>query len=172
MLEQSPCKDSAEIERLARRMAADIGRHMERLECERPLLVGIHTGGVWVAENLRERLDYDMGQLNIAFYRDDFSRIGISPKVTPTRLPLPVEDRRVVLVDDVIHTGRTIRAALNAIFDYGRPTSVSLAILFDREGRELPIQPDFVGEKMQVAGNEHLKLDGPTPLSLLLVKAA
>ena len=124
------------------------------------LIIGIHTGGVWVAERLHQRLDlqYPLGKLNIAFYRDDFSRIGTHPQVTPSKLPFDVADKHLLLVDDVLHTGRTIRAALNEIFDYGRPASVRLAVLIDRGTHELPIRADFVGERLLLKPGEHVKL--------------
>jgi pyrimidine operon attenuation protein/uracil phosphoribosyltransferase len=124
------------------------------------LIIGIHTGGVWVAERLHQKLglQHPLGKLNIAFYRDDFSRIGTHPQVTPSKLPFDVEDKHLLLVDDVLHTGRTIRAALNEIFDYGRPASVRLAILIDRGSHELPIQADFVGKRLLLKPGEHVKL--------------
>jgi len=110
-------------------------------------LVGVHSGGVWVAERLRGLLGLDeaLGELNIAFYRDDFSRIGIHPTVEPSVLPFDVDGRDLVLVDDILYTGRTVRAALNELFDYGRPARVRLAVLLDRGGRELPIEAAFCG---------------------------
>ena len=103
-----------------------------------PLMVGIHTGGVWVAERLHRLLEFKepLGTLDISFYRDDFTRIGMNPQVRTSHLPVNVEDRHLILVDDVLHTGRTIRAALNEIFDYGRPASVMLACL-DRKSTRL-----------------------------------
>ena len=103
-----------------------------------------------------------------AFNRDDFSRIGVHPTVTPSQLPFEVEDRHLLLVDDILFSGRTIRAALNEIFDYGRPASVTLAVLVDRSGRELPIEAAVTGTRMTLAGDEHVKLTGPEPLELLL----
>lgn len=124
------------------------------------LIIGIHTGGVWVAERLHKKLKLGqpLGSLNIAFYRDDFSRIGTHPQVTPSKLPFDIEDKHILLVDDVLHTGRTIRAALNEIFDYGRPASVRLAVLIDRGAHELPIQADFVGKSLALKPGEHVKL--------------
>ena len=138
-----------------------------------PLMIGIHTGGVWIAERLHKlmKLNSSLGQLNIAFYRDDFSRIGLHPRVKPSNLPFEVNDRHIILVDDVLHTGRTIRAALNEIFDYGRPATVTLAVLIERSGRELPIRADVVGKSMTLKANEHVKLSGPDPLALV-IKAA
>ena len=131
-----------------------------------PLMIGIHTGGVWVAEQLHKRLQLKdpLGVLNISFYRDDFTRIGIHPHVKPSKLPNSVDGRNIILVDDVLYTGRTIRAALNEIFDYGRPAKVILAVLLDRGGRELPFQPNVTGKQLALAQNEHVKLTGPDPL--------
>ncbi len=132
------------------------------------LMIGIHTGGVWIAERLHKKLNIEppLGKLNIAFYRDDFSRIGTHPQVTPSKLPFDIEDKHLLLVDDVLHTGRTIRAALNEIFDYGRPASVRLAVLIDRGEHELPIQADFVGKRIALKQGEHAKLAGPEHLTL------
>ncbi len=137
---------------------------------EEPLMVGIRTGGAWVAERLHERLSLSepLGMLDIAFYRDDFSHLGIDPMVRPSHLPFDLDGRDIILVDDVLHTGRTIRAALNELFDYGRPASVKLAVLIDRSGRELPIQADVVGAELHLTQGEHIKLQGPVPLSLEL----
>ena len=124
------------------------------------LMIGIHTGGVWIAERLHKKLNIQqpLGKLNIAFYRDDFSRIGTHPQVTPSKLPFDIEDKHLLLVDDVLHTGRTIRAALNEIFDYGRPASVRLAVLIDRGEHELPIRADFMGKSLTLKPGEHVKL--------------
>lgn len=129
----------------------------------KPVLIGIHTGGVWVAEAILARLgqdfiDGELSTLNIAYYRDDFTRIGIHPRITPSHLPYSIEDKPILLIDDVIHSGRTIRAALNEIFDYGRPASICLAVLFERGGRELPIQPDIIGQKLTLSETQHVKL--------------
>jgi pyrimidine operon attenuation protein/uracil phosphoribosyltransferase len=134
------------------------------------LIIGIRTGGVWLAERLHAELGLEdpMGTLDISFYRDDFTRIGMNPQVHPSDLPVPVDDRHIILIDDVLHTGRTIRAALNEIFDYGRPASVILATLVDRNGRELPIHPDIVGIKPKLATGEHITLTGPEPLGLVI----
>ena len=138
-----------------------------------PLMVGIHTGGVWVAERLHRLLEFKepLGTLDISFYRDDFTRIGMNPQVRTSRLPVNVEDRHLILVDDVLHTGRTIRAALNEIFDYGRPASVMLACLIERGGRELPIEPQVVGERVKLGKNQHVKLLGPDKLELRIQEA-
>lgn len=138
-----------------------------------PLMIGIHTGGVWVAERLHELLDLQepLGTLDISFYRDDFTRVGMNPQVRTSHLPVNVEDRHLILVDDVLHTGRTIRAALNEIFDYGRPASVMLVCLVERGGRELPIEPQVVGERVKLGRNQHVKLLGPEKLELRVQEA-
>ena len=150
---------------------AALARMVEQLRpmlARQPLMIGIHTGGVWVAERLHRELGLKepLGTLDISFYRDDFTRIGMNPQVRTSHLPVNVEDRNLILVDDVLHTGRTIRAALNEIFDYGRPASVALACLIERGGRELPIEPQVVGEHIQLGRNQHLKLLGPEKLEL------
>lgn len=144
-------------------------RQIARRELKTPLVVGIHTGGVWVAERLRMRLGIEepVGRLNIAFYRDDFSRIGMHPEVRPSQLP-STEGRDVILIDDVLYTGRTIRAALNELFDYGRPSQVVLGVLIERNGRELPIQADCAGARIELASGQRIKLSGPSPLRLEL----
>jgi pyrimidine operon attenuation protein/uracil phosphoribosyltransferase len=115
-------------------------------------LVGVHTGGVWLAERLREDLHvaHPVGILDISFYRDDFSRSGLNPSVKPSSIAFDVEGADIVLVDDVLYTGRTVRAAMNELFDYGRPARIDLAVLIDRGGRELPIQPTVVGRVIEV----------------------
>jgi len=124
-------------------------------------LVGIHTGGVWIMDALAERLGPDIPRavLDIAFYRDDFSRIGLHPETKPSHIPFEVEDRRILLLDDVLYTGRTIRAAMNLLFDYGRPAAIRLAVLVDRGGRELPVCADYAGLKLDLAADEHISLE-------------
>lgn len=135
---------------------------------ENPAMIGIHTGGVWVARQLQPLLAIEepLGELDISFYRDDFTRIGMNPQVKPSRIPFEVEDRHIILVDDVIQSGRTIRAAMNEIFDFGRPASILLVTLIERSGRELPIQPDVSGLRPPLADEEHIRLEGPDPLEL------
>jgi pyrimidine operon attenuation protein/uracil phosphoribosyltransferase len=139
---------------------------------EDPAMIGIHTGGLWIAQRLHAllQLKQPLGALDISFYRDDFTRIGLHPQVKPSYLPFNVYDRHILLVDDVLHTGRTVRAALNEIFDYGRPASVILAVLVERSGRELPIEAAITGQHMDLATGEHIKLGGPHPLRLSILK--
>ena len=115
-------------------------------------LVGVHTGGVWLAERLRRDLgvEAEVGLLDVSFYRDDFAQSGLNPGVKPSRIPFDVAGRHLVLVDDVLNTGRTVRAALNELFDHGRPARVDLVVLIDRGGRELPIAPSVVGRTLEV----------------------
>ncbi|MEA3291968.1 MAG: bifunctional pyr operon transcriptional regulator/uracil phosphoribosyltransferase PyrR [Pseudomonadota bacterium] len=138
---------------------------------ENPLLIGIHTGGVRVGKRLHRELELlePMGTLDISFYRDDFSRIGLNPEVKASNLPVGVEDRNLLLVDDVLHTGRTIRAALEEIFSYGRPNSVTLVVLIDREGRELPIQADVAGQRIRLEPHEQIKLSGDRTTTLSVI---
>jgi pyrimidine operon attenuation protein/uracil phosphoribosyltransferase len=155
---------------------ATLGQMTEGLRAfaaRKPLMIGIHTGGVWVARRLHKLLGLGepLGNLDISFYRDDFTRVGVNPEVKASELPVNVDGRHVILVDDVLHTGRTIRAALNEIFDYGRPASVILAVLIERDGRELPIEAQIVGAHMTLSKNQHVKLLGPDPLTLKLQEA-
>ena len=148
------------IDRMADSLRPLLARH--------PLMIGIYTGGVWVAERLHAKLGLKepLGTLDISFNRDDFTRVGMNPQVKVSQLPVSVNERHVILVDDVLHTGRTIRAALNEIFDYGRPASVTLAVLIERSGRELPIEAEVVGEHMKLGKHQHVKLTGPEKLEL------
>jgi pyrimidine operon attenuation protein/uracil phosphoribosyltransferase len=136
-----------------------------------PVIVGIHTGGAWIAQRLHDLLDLGepAGLLDISFYRDDFTQIGVNPQVRPSQIPFDLDERNVILVDDVLHTGRTIRAAMNELFDYGRPATITLVSLIERSGRELPIQPDVIGLSPPLGLDDHIKLNGPEPLSLEIV---
>ena len=132
-------------------------------------IVGIHTGGVYLAQRIKEKLEereggvLPTGTLDITLYRDDWSLISQNPIVKKSDIGFLLEHKRVILVDDVIFTGRTIRAAMDAIMDYGRPLSIQLAVLVDRGGRELPVQPDYTGmvisadpdERVDVLLSEH-----------------
>ncbi len=124
-------------------------------------LVGIHTGGVWLAERLHRELGLalPLGMLDVSFYRDDFDQIGLHPQVKPSDIPFKVEGSHIILVDDVLYTGRTIRAAINELFDYGRPASVRLAALVDRGARELPIAAQYVGAILELPADKMLALE-------------
>jgi pyrimidine operon attenuation protein/uracil phosphoribosyltransferase len=123
-------------------------------------LIGIYTGGVWIAERVHRALalEIPMGTLDVSFYRDDYERIGLHRNVKSSDIPFDVEGRNLVLVDDVLYTGRTIRAAMNTLFDYGRPAGITLAALVDRGGRELPIAARYVGATVDVAPGEVIEL--------------
>jgi pyrimidine operon attenuation protein/uracil phosphoribosyltransferase len=140
--------------------AAEVGNTLDRLaeevlaghqSLDNLLVVGIRTGGAYLAQRLVDRLSQrtgtstPVGVLDITLYRDDWTRINHKPLVGKTELPGSIDDHEVLLVDDVLFTGRTVRAALDALIDYGRPSRIELAVLVDRGGRELPIRPDFVG---------------------------
>jgi len=108
-------------------------------------LVGVHTGGVWLAERLHAMLGLTApaGSIDVSFYRDDFGSRGLPGGMRRSAIPFAVDGAHIIIVDDVLHTGRTVRAAINELFDYGRPRRIELAVLVDRGGRELPIAPDY-----------------------------
>lgn len=141
-------------------LSRDLSNLLQDRNIKNPLMIGIHTGGAWIAEELHKNLKVKqpLGTLNITFYRDDFTRIGMHPQVQPSNLPFNIDDQHIILIDDVLHTGRTIRAALNEIFDYGRPASVILAVLVERSGRELPFSADVAATKIDLAAGQHIKL--------------
>lgn len=149
-----------QIEPLIEKMTGDLRALIEAGKLKNPAMIGIHTGGVLIAKRLHAALALPepLGSLDISFYRDDFTRVGMNPQVRPSHLPFNVDDREIILVDDVLYTGRTIRAALNEIFDYGRPSAIVLAVLVDRGGRELPIQADVVGAHINLNPGQHIKL--------------
>ena len=135
-------------------------------------LIGIHTGGVWVAERVHQalKLKTPAAALDVSFYRDDYAARGLRRDVKRSEIPFEVEDRNLILVDDVLYTGLTIRAALNELVDYGRPANVKLAALVDRGGRQLPIAPQFVGATLTLKPGQSvaLKRDASGRLSLEL----
>ncbi len=123
-------------------------------------VIGIHTGGAWAAERLHAKLGavLPLGKLAVTLHRDDFSRIGLHPTKKSTGMPFDVDGRHILLVDDVLNSGRTLRAALNEIFDFGRPASVKLAVLVDRGRRELPFAADYIGATMTLDASQELVL--------------
>ncbi len=160
---------------LTGQLLAELRGTLDRRGVHAPRLIGIHTGGAWVAAELHRRLALDAapGSLDIGFYRDDVSTRGVHPQVHPSRLPFEVDGADIVLVDDVLCSGRTVRAALNEIFDYGRPARVLLAVLVDRgeHDRQLPIAADAAGARVDLPAGQWLKLRGPDPLRLEVVEA-
>ncbi len=163
-------EELASPDKLLAELAEKLKTMLVERAIEQPLMVGIHTGGVWLANTLHQKLGIEqpLSTLDISFYRDDFSRIGMNPKVKPSQLPPQIDDRHIILVDDVLHTGRTIRAAMNEIFDYGRPASITLVCLVERSGREIPIQADIVGQHLHLKEGQHIKLTGPEPLEFIV----
>jgi pyrimidine operon attenuation protein/uracil phosphoribosyltransferase len=159
-----------DVDQLLEQVGQQLKAHLELRHIQQPMLVGIRTGGIWLAERLHRQLALEtpMGELDISFYRDDFTQVGLNPKVQPSALPLTTEDRHIVLIDDVIMSGRTIRAALNELFDYGRPASVTLVALVELDARELPIRADIIGRSLALKAGEQIKLTGPSPLELVI----
>ena len=164
LLERREILDAAGMARVLKRMAYEL---VERVghEGDAIYLVGVRTGGAYLAARLAEliRASGDtprptLGAVDISLYRDDVFRGLPKPEIGPTELPEPIEGRMVVLVDDVLYTGRTIRAAMDVLGDYGRPRAVKLAVLVDRGRRELPIQPDFVGAAVQTTAGESVRV--------------
>ena len=155
-------------------LVADLVRQVRQLishqQLHDPLVIGIHTGGVWLATSLAQAISAPLGKLDIAFYRDDFTQQGLNPKVNPSSLPFDINHRHIILVDDVLMSGRTVRAALNEIFDYGRPASIKLATLCAINGRQLPIQADACALQLELASNQYLQLEGPEPMQLNLIE--
>jgi pyrimidine operon attenuation protein/uracil phosphoribosyltransferase len=139
-------------------------------------LIGIHTGGVWIAERLHQafKLKLPLATIDVSFYRDDYDQRGLHRNPRRSEIPFEVEGRDLILLDDVLYTGRTIRAALNEIFDYGRPAAVRLAALVDRGGRQLPIAAQFVGGTIEVPAGKNigLKRDAKGRLAFVLREEA
>lgn len=153
------------------KMAADLQRYLTKHHIINPAYVGIKSGGVWVAQALLEELgktEDTLGILDVSFYRDDFTKKGLHPQVSPSALPFEIDDQHIVLIDDVLMSGRTIRAAMNELFDYGRPASITLVCLLDLDARELPVRPDVVGQVLDLPTDQRVKVLGPSPLTLEL----
>jgi pyrimidine operon attenuation protein / uracil phosphoribosyltransferase len=163
LLERREILDAAGLGRTLRRMALELAERIPQEE--RPLyLVGVRTGGAYLAQRLCALLAEAgeprplLGAVDISLYRDDVFRGLPKPEIGPTELPEPIDGRTVVLVDDVLFTGRTIRAAMDVLADYGRPRAVKLATLVDRGRRELPIQPDVVGVIVDTTASESVRV--------------
>jgi pyrimidine operon attenuation protein/uracil phosphoribosyltransferase len=133
------------LERLAERMRPAVAFDAA--------FVGIYSGGAWLAERLGTMIpgNHPVGFIDVSFYRDDYSTTGLKAKSRRTELPFDVDGATIVLIDDVLFTGRSVRAAINELFDFGRPAAIELAVLVDRGGRELPYEPTYCGERLAVA---------------------
>jgi len=154
--------DGARMNRAIRRMAIEIVERNRGIEDL--MIVGIRSRGVPIGERIAREIEQMEGQavpfgiIDITLYRDDLTTIAPQPVVKPTKLPEPIDDKIVVLVDDVLYTGRTVRAALDALIDFGRPKAVQLAVLVDRGHRELPIHADVIGKTVPTDANEVIKV--------------
>lgn len=155
--------DQQQLDHHLAKMAQELSRLSEQRS---PVMVGIESGGPWVADALNGKLatPLPLGTLNPTFYRDDFNTRGLKRSAGPSSLPFDVDGQHVVLVDDVLMSGRTIRAAMNELFDYGRPASILLVVLFDIGHRELPIRADICGEVLALPPHQRVELRGPSPL--------
>ncbi len=144
----------------AEAMCADLVAGVRRLLRPDGVLVGIWSGGAWLAERVQRELGLAgaHGVISSALHRDDFGSRGMSAGADATRLPFEIAGAHIVLIDDVLYTGRTVRAAINELFDFGRPASVSLAVLVDRGGRELPIEPGFSAVRIALRAEQRLSL--------------
>jgi pyrimidine operon attenuation protein/uracil phosphoribosyltransferase len=138
----------------------ELMRGVQQLRTPQTRLVGITSGGAWLAERLHKdlALDGESGVISSSMHRDDFAKRGMASSSGQTRLSFDVNDAHILLLDDVLYTGRTLRAVLNELFDYGRPAAVSLAVLVDRGGRELPVQADFAAARVSLPPSQSLEL--------------
>ena len=142
-----------------------LAQKLEPLLQKNTALVGIHSGGVWLMQRLLTLLEstiskheIEHGTLDVSFYRDDYAKRGLKAETRPSQIPFDVENKHIILIDDVFYTGRTTRAAMNELFDYGRPASISLVALVNRGGRELPIAPQVVAADLPLDASQHLQL--------------
>ncbi len=165
--------NNLQFETLLNQLEADLLQCIEKRQLKNPIMIGIHSGGAWVAEKLHKKLQLTepIGLMDISFYRDDFSKTGMNLNVKPSQLPHHLDGRDVILIDDVFYTGRTSRAALNEIFDYGRPNQVILGVLVERDGQQVPMKPDCKGHYLKLTTQQRVKLNGPDPLWLEIISA-
>ena len=149
-------KSLPDAEKLCAALAAELRPRIG----PRTAMVGLFTGGAWLAERLHQTLGLRsaLGLMDIAFYRDDYAARGLKHDPKRTRIPFDVDGAELLLVDDVLYSGRTVRAAMNELFDYGRPASISLAVLVDRGGRQLPICAQYCGARVEVPAGKRLRL--------------
>jgi pyrimidine operon attenuation protein/uracil phosphoribosyltransferase len=160
--QQNILLDAEEIDQTMERLAGEILAGHNKVE--NLVVVGIRTGGAYLAQRLADKLNrgaarpLKVGILDITLYRDDWTRINHKPLVGKTELPGSIDDQEVLLMDDVLFTGRTVRAALDALIDYGRPKRIELVVLVDRGGRELPIRPDYVGISLDLPPEQRVNV--------------
>lgn len=163
-------QSTLDAEQLYQQLLAQISPHVAATN--NVAIVGIYSGGAWLAERLAAdlKLENKPGFIDVSFYRDDFAKIGLHAEVKPTHIPFDVNGASIILVDDVLYTGRTTRAAINELFDYGRPANIKLATLVDRGGRELPIAADFAAHTAEFDAQSSLNLqraeDGTLSLTI------
>ncbi len=157
--------NAQDVDRAVRRLGRDIAERAKAAGAGKDLaIVGIRRGGVFLAQRLRKELaaalgaEPPLGTLDIALYRDDLAERGAAPVIGPTDVPFSIQGRTLLLVDDVLYTGRTVRAALDEIVDFGRPRRVWLAVLVDRGGREFPIAADFAGERIEAPADHDVQV--------------
>ena len=159
---KSKIMDEQDLDRTIARLTHEILEKNKGLE--NIVVIGMRTRGVYVAERIAKKLgevenkDVPLGILDITLYRDDFRTALKQPKVQITNIPFSIDNKNIVLVDDVLYTGRTVRAALDALMDFGRPASIQLAILVDRGHRELPIKADFIGKNVPTSYGEEIRV--------------
>lgn len=162
----------------AEELCVQLARELKPRLGPRTAMIGIHTGGAWLAERLHALLGLReaLGLMDISFYRDDYHAQGLHHDPKRTTIPFDVSGRDLLLVDDVLYTGRTVRAAMNELFDYGRPESIALVVLADRGGRQLPICAQYCGARLEVPPGMRLRLergeDGKLGLALEPARAA
>jgi pyrimidine operon attenuation protein/uracil phosphoribosyltransferase len=154
----NPALDNLNAEALYKALLQKI--RVELTDISQLALVGIHSGGAWIAERMASDLQLETppGFIDVSFYRDDYAQKGLPAAVKPTLIPFDVENATILLIDDVLYTGRTTRAAINELFDYGRPAKILLAALVDRGGRELPIGADFIALNVSLPKTQVLEL--------------
>ncbi len=162
MEEKRVILNKKEMERMLVRMAYEILEKV--IDTKSFAIVGVYTRGAYIAGRIKKIMDdisgnnFPLGEIDINLYRDDWTRISIQPEVKKSRIPFSVDDKEILLVDDVIYTGRTTRAAIDALLDFGRPKKILLAALIDRDYRELPIQPDVTGKFIETAQSERVNV--------------
>lgn len=141
-------------------LLSDITTKIKQNVTSNTAIVGIHSGGVWIMERVLASLDKTVpyGTLDAALYRDDYAQRGLKSTTQPANIAFDVQNKDIILIDDIFYTGRTTRAAINELFDYGRPASITLAVLINRGGAELPILPQIVGATIPITSNQNFKL--------------